>query len=73
MSRLSFLLRKLKLKKGRYSEKELNEIAGTLGSLAKGKGILMFSWNSVYDAFIKAGLSPEEAKRETDRRVCLSY
>ena len=69
MSRLSSLLRKLKLKRGSYSEKELNEIAGTLGSLAKGKGILMFSWDSVYNAFVKAGLSPEEAEKETDHRV----
>ena len=69
MTRFSFFLRKLKLKKGAYSEKELNEIAATMGCIAKGKGVLMFSEDSVYNAFIKAGLSPEEARKEAKKRV----
>ncbi len=27
------------------------------------------SWNSVYESYIKSGLSPEQAKIETDKRV----
>jgi hypothetical protein len=33
------------------------------------EAVPMFSWQSVYDSYIEAGLSPEQAKAETDKRV----
>ena len=46
-----------------YTQKQLNEIAG------RGISSGMYSWKTVYEAFIKAGLSKENAKKETDKRV----
>jgi hypothetical protein len=53
-----------------YSQKQLDRIAGR-GLLASGKGVVVFTWQSTYDAFIDAGLDKEQAKKETDARVLI--
>lgn len=52
------------LGKKKYTKEELDEI-----SRKARRGL--YSWQTVYNAFIDAGLSPEEAKEETDKRVML--
>lgn len=54
----------VKFSKKEYTDDELNFIAG--------RGISpygLYSWKSVYDEFIKAGLSKEQSRKETDKRV----
>ena len=52
--------------KKEFTEEELNQIAGQ-GMNQTG----FYSWQTVYEAFLKAGLSKEEAEIETDKRVWL--
>jgi hypothetical protein len=50
--------------KKKLSEEKLNSIASRGVST-----IGIYSWQSVYDAYIETGLTPEEAKKATDERV----
>lgn len=63
----------------RRREEHLNKIAGrgvTRVAISDRLGrnptvVPMYSWKPVYNAFIEAGLSPEEAEEETNKRVWL--
>lgn len=57
-------LRVILNKEPQYNKDTLDMI-GRRGITPKG----LHSWNSVYEVYIAAGLSPERAKEETDSRV----
>jgi hypothetical protein len=47
-----------------FTSEELDEIAGRARA-----GCGFYSWRTVYQEFLRAGLTSEEAKRATDERV----